>query len=65
MIKKIAKITMIVFMLVGIGFSISNFITVELKAKCNRDGSWVFNGPDKECMAPGDVCCTGGFMVQE
>jgi hypothetical protein len=57
--KKIAKITMIVFMLLGIGFSILNLIAVELKAGCPRDGSWVFNGPDKECMAPGDVCFTG------
>jgi hypothetical protein len=53
---KIAKIMMIVFMIIGIAFSISNFISVELKADDDW-GAWeYFPNGKKACMGAGQEC---------
>jgi hypothetical protein len=52
------KIIMVTFMIIGIGFSISNFVTTELESKSAIDGSWLYNEGDWVCIAPGTECST-------
>ena len=59
MIKKITKIILIVVMLLGMAFSISNFIFPgKLKAGTLR-GTWVDIGGDLECLGAGNECAIG------
>jgi hypothetical protein len=52
--KKALMIIMVVIMILGIAFSISNLISMELKASSLR-GAWV--GTD--CMGDGNDCAIG------
>ncbi len=69
--KKIAKIVIILLMLIGIAFSISNFFLIEAKATdevkvtneikgSDENGAWeYFSNGTKQCIAPGTACKTG------
>jgi hypothetical protein len=57
--KKCMKIIIIVILLLVTSFTISNFISVELKAPPGK-GSLVNVGGDKECMGLGDECDKAG-----
>jgi hypothetical protein len=60
MMKKTFRIIMVVIMLLGIVFSISNFICVELKAAV-KQGTWVdVGGGNLECMGLGNECDKSG-----
>ncbi len=52
MTKKIIKITLILLILIGIGFSVMNFLSVPSTAEKSLDGAKV----DGECIAPGTSC---------
>lgn len=55
MIKKGAKLVMILIMLLGISFSILNFLSLELKAI--NDGHWEdFQNGASVCMPPALDC---------
>jgi hypothetical protein len=59
--KRIVKVVMILLMLIGIVFSISNSFSVEIKAGgSGDDGHWEYytNGT-RQCVAPGTGCKTG------
>ena len=56
MIKKILKIAMILIMLVGIAFSITNFLSVESKAEGSTRGAWVYVNDTYRCMGDGNEC---------
>ena len=52
----VAKVVLIIIMLLGIGFSVSNFVSLELEAAPDR-GVWVDLGSGvKECAGDGDEC---------
>ena len=53
--ERIIKAILIVIMLLGIAFSISNFISSELRAAA-KAGSWVHENDVKECMGFGNEC---------
>ena len=53
--KKTFKIIMVVIMLLGIAFSISNFTSMELKANGLR-GMWDYDDGKEVCMGDGDEC---------
>ena len=56
MMKKMIKIIMILTMLLGIVFSISNFIIPgEIKASSDM-GTWVINGDESTCEGHGSDC---------
>ncbi len=55
MLKKVIKIMMVLIMIVGIAFSLSNFISIELKA-AEKTGTWVYKNGVKECMGIGNEC---------
>lgn len=55
MIKKIAKIMMVLFMVFGIAFSIINFIPNNAEASTRPLGSFF----DDECLEPGSDCDIG------
>jgi hypothetical protein len=55
MLKKVIKITLVLIMVLGIAFSLSNFISIELKAG-EKTGSWVYKNGVKECMGFGNEC---------
>ncbi len=57
--KKYLKIIMVVIMLAGIYFSISNFLSVELKASGGLRGSWEDWPEGSVCMGSGDECGIG------
>lgn len=54
MIKKGLKVAMTVIMILGIAFSVFNFISIELKA--TAFGASVFSGGDFRCMGDGSDC---------
>ncbi|MFC2140817.1 hypothetical protein ACFLQP_00790 [Acidobacteriota bacterium] len=58
MIKKVIKTILIVLMILGIAVSISNFISLEVKAKGDR-GVWVDLGGVVECTGDGNQCDLG------
>lgn len=55
--KNVIKIMMIIIMLLGIVFSLSNFISLELNADGNL-GYWEIWPDGKECIPPGSDCTT-------
>jgi hypothetical protein len=54
--RKIIKIVMILMMLLGIAFSISNFISVELKADVLRGIEWTWPDGSVDCVGFGIQC---------
>jgi hypothetical protein len=50
--KKALKIITLVIMLLGIAFSISNFVSLELRAKEGIQGIWI----DGDCQYFGNQC---------
>lgn len=58
MIKKIAKIIMLILMLIGITFSISNFSSVEIEAGSKKDGACLYLNGKFRCMGDGNECAT-------
>jgi uncharacterized protein YxeA len=55
--KKILKILMIVSMIIGVAFSISNFISIETKASpTSKNGAWVEVNGTWECAGDGSEC---------
>jgi hypothetical protein len=57
--KKVVKSLFVIFIIVGIVFSMSNFFSIELRA--GKDGDWEYNQHgDRECVQPGDKCLSGG-----
>ncbi|NIR04014.1 MAG: hypothetical protein GTN82_01145 [Candidatus Aminicenantes bacterium] len=60
MIKKVLKVIMIVIMLLGIAFSISNFVSVKTEAG-TKDGA-IYEWPDgtTDCIDIGNECKKGG-----
>jgi hypothetical protein len=55
MMKKVVKIVLVLIMLLGIAFSLSNFITLELKASPNK-AAWYYANGVIECMGQGNEC---------
>jgi hypothetical protein len=55
MLKKVIKIMMVLIMILGIAFSLSNFISIELKAG-EKTGAWVYKNGVRECMGFGNDC---------
>ncbi len=58
MLRKTLKIAMVIFMLLGIAFSISNFTTDVLDADATRAirGAYVYYGGAFRCMTDGNDC---------
>jgi membrane protein CcdC involved in cytochrome C biogenesis len=54
--RKAIKIVMILIMLLGIAFSISNFISVELKANHLNGLDWVWPDGAVDCIRIGGEC---------
>lgn len=61
MLKKVIKIMMVLIMILGIAFSLSNFISFQLEAG-EKTGSWVYENGVKECMGFGDECDPFAFL---
>jgi hypothetical protein len=55
MMKKVVKMALVLIMLLGIGFSLSNFITLELKAN-PKTATWYYVNGVFECMGHGNEC---------
>jgi hypothetical protein len=55
MMKKLIKMMLVLIMLLGIAFSLSNFITLELKASPNK-AAWYYANGVIECMGQGNEC---------
>ena len=53
--KKAIKITLVLIMVLGIAFSLTNFVSFELKA-LEKTGSWVYKNGVRECMGFGNDC---------
>jgi len=56
--KRAGKVIAVLIMISGILFSISNFISLELKAGGGK-GSWVFCLGTYRCMGDGNECSFG------
>jgi ABC-type enterochelin transport system permease subunit len=61
MLKKVIKIMMVLILISGIAFSLSNFISVELKA-VEKTGAWVYKNGVRECMGAGNECDPFAFL---
>ncbi len=59
--KKYIKIVLILIMILGIAFSISNFLSVELTAG-EKTGTWVYRNGVRECMGIGSDCDPFAFL---
>ncbi len=59
--KKVVKIVLVLIMLLGIAFSLSNFITLELKASPYK-AAWVYANGVFECMGQGTDCDPFAFI---
>jgi hypothetical protein len=59
--KKVIKITLVLIMVLGIAFSLSNFISQDLNAG-EKNGSWVYENGVKECMGFGNECDPFAFL---
>ncbi|HLP44373.1 MAG TPA: hypothetical protein VK469_00395 [Candidatus Kapabacteria bacterium] len=58
--KKFAKIMMILVMLLSVGFSIFNFLSIESKAVTNPlKAAWVYSAGEFRCMGDGNDCTIG------
>jgi hypothetical protein len=55
MMKRVMKMLLVLIMILGIAFSISNFVSLELEAG-EKTGSWVYRNGVKECMGFGNEC---------
>lgn len=62
--KNTIKFILIAIMILGISFSISNFMSMELKAGF-ADGVWVYSGGEWVCRGSGNECDTGGDGFEE
>lgn len=56
MMKKVIKMMMVLIMLLGIAFFISNFISLELKAAGEKTSTWVYVNGVRDCMGNGNEC---------
>jgi len=56
MMKKVIKITLVLIMVLGIAFSLSNFISLELKSAGAKTSAWVYKNGVRECMGIGTDC---------
>jgi hypothetical protein len=55
--KKILKIVLIVIMILGIAFSIFNFVSIKTEALNSSDrGAWVIVNGNWECGGDGNEC---------
>lgn len=61
MMKKVIKITLVLIMILGIAFSLSNFISQELNTG-EKTGSWVYRNSVRECMGFGNDCDPFAFL---
>ena len=61
-LKLCLKVIMIILMILGIAFSVYNFLPIEINAAVGNDGHQVIL-PDGtlECYAPGDGCVVGNI----
>ena len=59
--KRNIKIVLILIMILGIAFSISNFLSVELTA-AEKTGAWVYKNGVRECMGFGNECDPFAFL---
>jgi hypothetical protein len=57
--KKVIKIILIIIMLLGIVFSISNFIIPGKIKAASEKGVWVYVNGDWECTGDGESCDIG------
>ncbi len=55
MMKKAIKMMLVLIMVLGIAFSISNFISLELRAGA-KTSTWVYVNGVRDCMGFGDEC---------
>ncbi len=62
MMKKVIKMTLVLIMVLGIGFSFLNFISVELKAAGEKTSTWVYANGVIECMGHGNECDPFAFL---
>lgn len=61
---RIIKIILIVIMLMGVAFSISNFISIELNAGA-KTSTWVYKNGTWVCMGFGDACDPFAFYPKD
>jgi len=61
MMKKLTKIILVLIMILGIGFSISNLISVKLKAG-EKICTWVYRNGAWDCMGLGTDCDPFAFL---
>jgi hypothetical protein len=61
MMKNVIKITLVLIMVLGIAFSLFNFISLELKAG-EKTGAWVYKYGVRECMGFGNECDPFAFL---
>jgi hypothetical protein len=52
--KKVAKIMLVFIMVLGIAFSLSNFVSIDLHAA--KTSVWIYKNNVWECMGFGDEC---------
>jgi len=53
--KKVVKMMLVLIMLLGIAFSLANFISLELKAGA-KTATWYYANGAIECMGHGNEC---------
>jgi hypothetical protein len=63
MMKKVMKVMLVLIMVLGIAFSISNFISMELKAG-EKTSSWVYVNGVRDCMGYGNECDPFAYLPQ-
>jgi hypothetical protein len=59
--QKVVKIVLVLIMVLGIAFSLSNFVSVELNAG-EKTGAWVYKNGVRECMGLGTECDPFAFL---
>ena len=61
MMKKVMKVMLVLIMVLGIGFSLLNFISLELKAGA-KTAAWVYRNGTWDCMGLGNECDPFAFL---
>ena len=59
--KKLVKIILVLIMMLGIGFSISNFVSLDLRAG-DKTATWYYANGVIECMGRGNECDPFAFL---
>ncbi len=62
MTKKVIKMMLVLIMVLGIAFSISNFVSLELKAGGEKTSTWIYVNGVRDCAGYGNECDPFAFI---